>query len=123
MKTTFSAKIKSLRIKARLTLSAFCEKIEWDCSNWSKVERELLPPPSDPLFYKKIALFLGLSEKEEKELFDLAQIQKGLIPKSIAESELVDLLPAFCRAADGGKMKPEAFDRLVEDIRKFHTGE
>ena len=43
----FGTFIKELRMKQRLGLREFCLKYEHDPSNWSKIEREVLSPPSD----------------------------------------------------------------------------
>src|SRR6266849_2199679 len=58
----FGTFIKELRTKQRLGLREFCLKYEHDPSNWSKIEREVLSPPSDETILRKWAKQLGVKE-------------------------------------------------------------
>ncbi len=43
----FGDYLKSRRLERDLTLRDFCRSAGEDPSNWSKVERGILPPPTD----------------------------------------------------------------------------
>ncbi|MCJ7833606.1 MAG: helix-turn-helix domain-containing protein, partial [Deltaproteobacteria bacterium] len=60
----FGEFIKKRRIVKGLGLREFCKQIEMDASNWSKIERGVIPPPQDPAFLDKTANLLGLGEEE-----------------------------------------------------------
>src|ERR1039457_4203588 len=70
----FGAFIKSLREGQGLGLRKFCSQHGHDPSNWSKVERGVLPPPLDEAILRKWASQLGVKEDsgQWKTLFDLA---------------------------------------------------
>ncbi|MCX6741098.1 MAG: helix-turn-helix transcriptional regulator, partial [Candidatus Parcubacteria bacterium] len=88
-----------LRIKKELTLREMCEMVNYDPSNWSKIERGRLSPPSDRAVLSKWAKALGLTDKIEIENFiDLAQVSQGIIPEDIlSQKDAVGYLPAFFR--------------------------
>lgn len=46
MDMSFGACLKRVRIKNKLTLRQASAMAGWDCGNWSKMERGMLPPPS-----------------------------------------------------------------------------
>ena len=46
---TFGPFIKLIRSRQELPLRLFCEEHGYDPGNYSKMERGLRPPPSDPL--------------------------------------------------------------------------
>ena len=75
----FGELIKRLRSQKRLGLREFCVATDCDPSNWSKVERGMLPPPQDTAVLDRIAVILGLPEtsKERDLLFDYAAIDAG----------------------------------------------
>ena len=56
----FGKFIKELRARQRLGLREFCLKTGYDPSNWSKIEREVSPPPKDDETLRTWAKQLGL---------------------------------------------------------------
>src|SRR5688572_7293809 len=56
----FGPFLKELRLKKRLGLREFCIKHQHDPSNWSKIEREVMPPPRHNETLRKWAKQLGL---------------------------------------------------------------
>lgn len=117
----FGEFIKRRRISKRLTLREFCRRINIDASNWSKVERGLLPPPQDEDKLKEIAHLLDIPINSEpwEEMIDKASIDSGLIPKDIlSDKEIVDSLPMFFRTIRSDKPSPEELDVLINLLRK-----
>ena len=100
----FGELVKRLRSEKRLGLRDFCQGVDYDPSNWSKVERGLLPPPQDNDVLKRVASVLGVGEGSDlwNELFDLAKIGAGRIPDYVLEdAALVKKLPLFFRTVSG----------------------
>ena len=115
----FGEYLKTLRIQQQLTLREICRKTNYDYSNWSKVERGILSPPSDENILKKWADALGIESKNKvKEFIEFAQITQGIIPEDImARSGSVAYLPAFFRTIRGQKPTKEEIDQLMRLIK------
>lgn len=116
----FGEFIKRRRVNKSLTLREFCRKINIDASNWSKVERGLLPPPQDEEKLREIAhlLDIPINSKLWEEMIDKASIDSGLIPKDIlSDKEIVDSLPMFFRTIRSDKPSPEELDVLINLLR------
>jgi transcriptional regulator with XRE-family HTH domain len=96
----FGRFVKELRSRQRLGLREFCLAHGHDPSNWSKLEREVFPPPRDAQILRSLAKQLSLKEGSEDWLkfFDYAAVGAGRIPDYILkDEELVDKLPALFR--------------------------
>ena len=120
IKTTFGEFIKQIRARQRLGLREFCLENGHDPSNWSKIEREVLPPPRDEDTLRTWAKHLGLKEGSEDWLkfFDYAAVDSGRIPDYVLkDEELVEKLPAFFRTLSGQKPSREDLEKLVELIK------
>lgn len=116
---TFGAFIKDVRIKAGLTLRAFCRAMEFDPGNWSKIERGILPPPKSSKVLKQVAATLKLAEGSEEwnELFDLATI--SFIPRDLLEDRsVVEKLPVFFRTLRGEKPARKELEALIDKVKK-----
>lgn len=102
----FGEFMKELRLKKDFGLREFCKKFDLDPSNWSKLERGILTPPSDNDLLKKWATQLGL-KKNDKDwflFFDLASIARREIPSDILnDKNIVEMLPLFYRTLRGQK--------------------
>jgi|GEM_PF-2866762 len=74
--------IKEIRSRSRVGLREFCLTHGHDPSNWSKVERGVLPPPKDEGLLTEWAQQLGLKPGSEDwfKFFDFAAIDAGRIP-------------------------------------------
>jgi len=116
----FGQNLKTLRINKRLSLRQICKLVNYDPSNWSKIERGKIPPPSDEKTLRKWARALGLKQQEKRlqEFIDQARIAQGIIPQDIMGEELADALPAFFRILRNEKPTKEEIDKLVELIKK-----
>lgn len=120
MKGKFSQSLKELRIRKGLTLRNACRLLDYDPSNWSKIERGKLLPPSDEKFLRKWAKVLGLSnENDIREFIDKASLAQGIIPKDIlSQKNTVGFLPAFFRTLRNKKPTKKEIDRLIELIKE-----
>jgi transcriptional regulator with XRE-family HTH domain len=117
----FGTLIKELRAKQRLGLREFCLKQGHDPSNWSKIEREILPPPRDEETLRAWAKQLGLKQGSDDWLkfFDYAAVDAGRIPDYVLKDEqLTAQLPVFFRTLSGQKPSREDLEKLVEIIRR-----
>ena len=117
----FGEFIKRIRERQRLGLREFCLEISYDPSNWSKIEREVLPPPRDEDTLRTWAKALGLKQGSEDWLkfFDYATVDSGRIPDYILKDEkLVAQLPVFFRTLSGQKPSAEQLENLIALLRE-----
>ena len=117
----FGKVLKELRIKKELSLREICRLTGYDPSNWSKIERGKISPPSDEKTLRIWAKQLGLTKnkKELQKFIDEARIAQGIIPEDVLSQEgAVECLPAFFRTLRNKKPTKKEIDRLVELIRK-----
>ena len=104
----------------RLGLREFCLEHGHDPSNWSKIEREVLPPPRDEETLRKWARQLGLKPGSDDwhKFHDYAAVDAGRIPDHVMENEeLLAKLPAFFRTLSGQKPSREDLEKLLKIIR------
>ncbi len=116
----FGEFIKELRLKNNLSLRKFCDLAGLDPSNWSKVERSVLPLALDHLELEKIANILQLKKgaTEWIKFFDLAAVAKKKIPDYVyKDKEILDALPIFFRTASKEKPTDEELNKLIELIK------
>ncbi len=112
---TFGSYVKELREKCGLSLRRFSRLAGWDASNWSKLERGILPPPKTRAQINDIASVLALPRDSEAyhTLVDLAAIShlpEDLLPnKSIAND-----LHVFLRAAR--EQSPRRMDEIMHSL-------
>jgi transcriptional regulator with XRE-family HTH domain len=118
---TFAERIRNERISAGLTLREFCRRINYDPSNWSKVERGVNPPPQSSVVLSRILAALGKSEDKDfaAELKELAAIDS--IPDDLIDKKIKDQLPIFFRTVRGEQPSEEELKKLVTSIKKAWT--
>jgi transcriptional regulator with XRE-family HTH domain len=122
IRNMFSKTVKSLRLRKRLTLRDFCQRVGLDASNWSKVERGVNPPPGDIKVLERLADFFELTGREKLSFLDEAALQRREIPADVADNALLQRsLPAFFRAARGHELTAAELANLVQDIKKLHA--
>jgi len=117
----FGEFIKKIRAEKRLGLREFCIAADCDPSNWSKIERGVLPPPQDNETLQKIAAALNIEENGEEwnKLVDFAAVSAGKIPEYIMEDgELLKQLPVFFRTVTGKKPTRDELIKLAEILKK-----
>ena len=116
----FGTFIKELRTRWQVGLREFCLEHGHDPGNWSRLERELLPPPHDDQTLRAWAKQLRLKPGSDDWLkfFDYAAVDAGRIPDHIlSDKKLAAHLPAFFRALSGQKASPEDREKLLAIIR------
>ena len=120
MKLNFGQILEELRIKKGLTLRQTCRLLNYDPSNWSKIERGKLSPPSDEKILKKWAKVLGLiKETGINEFIDKARLAEGMLPQDILKEEnIINFLPVFFRSIRNEKPTKKGISRLVKLIQK-----
>ncbi len=114
----FGAFIKAIRIDKGLTLRDFCRKANFDPSNWSKIERSLLPPPKSKMVLEELAGILEITKGSEEwhTMFDLA-IASHVPTELIGDEDVVHHLPVFFRTLRGDKPSREELHALIEKIK------
>jgi len=114
----FGKLLNDLRVEKQLSLREVCKLTNYDSSNWSKIERGVLSPPSDKAVLTRWAKILGLKTSKEIESFiDDANIAQGIIPQDILSGNMVEYLPAFFRTMRNKKPTKEEIDSLIELLR------
>lgn len=117
----FGEFIKGKRIEKGLSLREFCRRLDEDASNWSKIEREIMPPSQDPKKLLKIARVLGIVEgtADWNNLHDMASVDSGKIPEYImSDAEAVRMLPIFFRTIGSEKPTEEEIKEFIMNIKK-----
>ena len=117
----FGTFIKELRAKRRLGLREFCLEHGHDPSNWSKIEREVSPPPKDEDTLRKWAKQLGLKDGSEDwhKFHDYAAVDAGRIPDHVLkDEELLAKLPALFRTISGGMPSRTRLENLMRLLRE-----
>ena len=117
----FGEYIKTRRVAKEISLRKFSQLIDVDASNWSKVERGILPPPQDEERLRVIASILNIEEDQSdwQELKDLASIGARMLPDDIASDQrILDSLPVFFRTVRSDKPTPDEIERLIDLLKK-----
>jgi transcriptional regulator with XRE-family HTH domain len=118
---TFGEFVREKRLHAELSLREFCRQAELDPSNWSKVERNLLPALGTRESLENIARLLNLKNNSSDwaAFFDLASLSQQRIPDDVyTNKEVVEALPVFFRTVRGEKPSEEELDKLIALIKK-----
>jgi transcriptional regulator with XRE-family HTH domain len=101
-----------------ITLREFCRRSGWDPSNWSKIERSILPPPKSKRTIEGIMEAMGVRKGSEEynEALDLALMAS--IPEDYQEErDILMALPVFFRTVRGETPSEEDLNKLVEYLR------
>lgn len=116
----FGSLLYDLRIKKELTLREMCRRVNYDPSNFSKIERGIMSPPADKKILSLWAKVLGLKSdtKEFDNFIYNANVAQGIIPSEIMEEkELVANLPAFFRTLKNKKPTKDDMDKIIRFIK------
>lgn len=117
----FGEFIKERRIVKDISLRKFCKTIDYDASNWSKVERGLLAPPQEDEKLNLIAKVLGIKKHtdEWQEMIDLARVSANHLPDDISSDKtMLNSLPLFFRTVRSEKPSAEDLDKLLALLKK-----
>jgi transcriptional regulator with XRE-family HTH domain len=115
----FGDELKGLRFSAGLTLREFCRQSGEDPSNWSKIERGLIPPPVVRERLLKIAKCLRVPQDQLDDFVTKDEIAAGNIPEFVMTNEvLLNELPAFLRTIDNVKPSEDDFRRLIKLLQE-----
>lgn len=118
---TFGEYVRDRRLFLGIGLRKFCEILEFDSSNWSKVERDRLPVADDRSKLERIAEVLQLrtGSSDWQQFFDLASISQKKIPDDIySDEDILEVLPVFFRTVRGDKPTEADLDKLIELIKR-----
>ncbi len=114
----FGAMLNELRTENNLSIRDICKLVGYDPSNWSKIERGLISPPSEEKTLKIWAKELKVNKEDVQAFMDNAHIAQGIIPDDILnKAEMLELMPAFFRTVRNKKPTKEEIDRLVNLIK------
>lgn len=114
----FGSLLNDLRTENNLSIREVCKLVSYDPSNWSKIERGLISPPSDDKTLKLWAKMLKVTSDKIQEFIDDAKIAQGIIPDDILnKAEMLELMPAFFRTVRNKKPNKEEIDRLINLIK------
>ncbi|MEW6380174.1 MAG: helix-turn-helix domain-containing protein [bacterium] len=117
----FGKFIQELRMKQGMGLCKFCKKTGHDPSNWSKLERGILPPPKDERKLQLWASQLGLKPGtgDWYTFFDLASVESNHPLFGIVRDEdMVKELPQLFRIIRGQKSTEDEMRNLAELARR-----
>jgi transcriptional regulator with XRE-family HTH domain len=114
----FGKTLKALRAKNEMSIREVCQLIGYDPSNWSKIERGLIPPPSDRKTLTQWGKALKVEQGKLSKFVDEAQIAQGIIPNDLlSKNEMLELMPAFFRTLRNRKPTKEEIDKLIQLIK------
>lgn len=114
----FGSLLVKLRTENNLSIREVCKLVGYDPSNWSKIERGLISPPSEEKTLKLWARILKIEKEKIQNFIDDAQIAQGIIPDDILnKAEMLELMPAFFRTVRNKKPTKEDLDALVNLIK------
>jgi transcriptional regulator with XRE-family HTH domain len=120
----FGNLVKDLRIAQKKTLRQFCLNHGHDPSNWSKIERNINPPPRDEKTLERWVSQLGLKAgtTELQNFMDLADVAREEIPKHVlSDEELLKKLPVFFRSIRDAELTEERLDDLLQMVKEAHS--
>ncbi len=116
---SFGEFIKDKRIQKKIALREFCRTTKIDPSNWSKIERGVLPPPKNRMLLQEISNALKIEYQSEDfyTLMDLAAI--SFIPKALCANEsVIEKLPVFFRTLRSEKPSRKELEELIKLIKE-----
>lgn len=114
----FGALLGKLRAENNLSIREVCKLVSYDPSNWSKIERGLISPPSEEKTLKSWAKALKVGRDDIYNFIDNAQITQGIIPDDILDrTAMLELMPAFFRMVRSKNPDKKELDSLINLIK------
>jgi transcriptional regulator with XRE-family HTH domain len=121
---SFGDFVHNLRVENKKTLREFCLEKGLDPTSWSKVERNVNPPPRDKATLEKWSQYFDLKPmtKEWKRFMDWARISRasGFADRLHGE-KIVSLLPAFNHCNVDIEIGEREVRLLARKIRNANT--
>jgi transcriptional regulator with XRE-family HTH domain len=116
---TFGSYVKDLRGKCGLSLRRFSSLAGYDPSNWSKIERGILPPPKTRVQINDIASVLALPKDSEAyhTLVDLAAVSH-MPAELLSNKRVAENVSILLRTARNKKPKAGEIEELLRLFRK-----
>jgi transcriptional regulator with XRE-family HTH domain len=121
---SFGNYIQNLRIKSKKTLRLFCAENGLNPSFWSKIERDVNPPPKDEAVLSQWAKYFGVKPNTDEwnQFMDEASISRDEFPKAMMSDEkAISLLPAFIRTVRGSEMEETEINKFIKMIKSANT--
>jgi len=97
MSDTFGGALRQLRLSQGKTLRQFCKEHGFNPGNWSRYERDRIPPPAEGVVWTWLIRF-GVEEDSEGwyHITDLANVARSQMPYDLmSDAELVPKLPVL----------------------------
>lgn len=114
----FGEYVMFLRAEKRISIRKFCLDMEYDPSNWSKIERGILPPPKSKQFLNRIAEVLGLQKDSEEYYYLFDSAAAAHVPIELLDNEkIINSLPVFFRASRGDNPTIKELEDLITLIK------
>ena len=117
---SFGSTVRSLRASQGKTLRQFCKEHGRDPSNWSKIERDVIPPPRNEETLAQWARDLGvkLGTDAWKDFMAEAEVSRGSIPGEVMQDRgLLVRLPSLFRALQVADLSDHQLNCLIENLR------
>lgn len=116
----FGALLNRVRVENNLSIREVCKLVNYDPSNWSKIERGLISPPSEEKTLKSWAKAMKVEKDDVQSFIDNAKIAQGIIPDDILDKKaMLEFMPAFFRIVRKrrpGKEELEALFGLIKGV-------
>lgn len=112
--------IRERRLSLEITLRKFAILMEMDASNWSKIERNVLPLPDDRLMDLAENLNIQVGTADWFKLKDLVSVSHRRIPDHVYnDSEILRVLPIFFRTAQNNNRPSSAeLDEIIKILKE-----
>ena len=116
----FGSFVKERRLKKKMGLRVFADKIGEDAGNWCRIESGKFPAPSDINVLNKISEILDIKDSDRGKFFDLAaDNSKEKIPADIKQQiEENDIIPVLFRTIEMKKISKDTLRKLVKRIHE-----
>jgi transcriptional regulator with XRE-family HTH domain len=118
MPKTFGQLLREKRLHKKQSLREFCKESGYDIAYISRVENDILTPPSEEEKLIKLANAVEIKEgtKAWEEFSTLADVSRRQIPKEI-DQKVLNYLPAFFRKASKRDITKEDVENLIKLIK------
>jgi len=118
MPDTFGQFLRGKRLEKNQSLRDFCKNFPYDIGYISRIENDILTPPSEEGKLERLASAFGISkDSEEWETFlNLADVSRRQLPKELDE-KVLNYLPAFFRKASKKDISENDVNHLIKLIK------